>query len=78
MIAPGNHDDFRFAARSTTGVAIRSPTSSSKSPGEVPIPREICAKQAAYQVRDAIFLNSPTVETWLFRPPSTVTTWPVK
>ena len=27
-----------------------------------------------YQVRDAIFLNSPTVETWLFRPPSTVTT----
>ena len=24
MIAPGNHDNFGFAARSTTGVAIRS------------------------------------------------------
>ena len=31
-----------------------------------------------YQVREAMARNWATVETWEFRPPSTVTTWPVK
>ena len=31
-----------------------------------------------YQVREAMARNWATVGTWAFRPPSTVTTWPVK
>lgn len=36
------------------------------------------ARSPCYQVREAMARNWATVETWEFRPPSTVTTWPVK
>lgn len=39
----------------------------------LPLARSLC-----YQVREAMARNWATVETWEFRPPSTVTTWPVK
>ncbi len=34
--------------------------------------------RGCYQVREAMARNWATVGTWAFRPPSTVTTWPVK
>ncbi len=38
----------------------------------------LCCRSLCYQVREARARNWATVETWEFRPPSTVTTWPVK
>lgn len=48
-----------------------------KRPARATAPR-LPRASASYQVREAMARNCATVDTWEFKPPSTVTTWPVK